>query len=378
MKIRMRDGTGMADLRYLTEETDRHGNVRIYVRRRGQRIRLRDEPGTQEFMDAYKAALAGTQPDRPKKTASPSGSFRALLTEYYTSAAFTGELGKRTQYVRRGLLDGIAETEGDKPYRLMLARHVERIRDQKREVPEAGNGRIKALRHFGEWAKKAQYHSHNPAKAVDYIRTGSDGHHTWTVEEIEQYEERWPVGTKERLAMAVLLFTGVRRSDAVRLGPQMERGETLHFTETKGRTGKLPKRRELPILPELRTVLDGTKFGHLAYLVTAFNKPFTTNGFGNWFRKACNAAGLPHCSAHGLRKAGATIAADRGATEYQLMAIYDWESPKQAALYTRKANRKKLTKDAIHMIVPEQKTDRRVSLSGGVEKGEATSAKKRG
>lgn len=376
MKIRMRDGTGIADLRYLTEELDRHGNVRIYVRRRGQRIRIREEPGTQEFMDAYKLAVSGeeTAPRKPAKRI--SGSFSALLTEYYMSAEFLGELGKRTQYVRRGLLDSIAETEGEKPYRLMLARHVERIRDHKRAVPESANGRVKALRHFGEWAKKENHHSHNPAKAVEYIRTGSDGHHTWTVEEIEQYEARWPIGTKQRLAMAVLLFTGARRSDAVRLGPQMERGETLHFTETKGRTGKPPKRRELPILPELRAVLNGTKFGHLAYLVTAFNKPFTTNGFGNWFREACNAAGLPHCSAHGLRKAGATIAANQGATEHQLMAIYEWESPKQAALYTRKANRKRLTIDAMHLLVPEQKTDKRVSLSGGVRKSATDRAKK--
>jgi len=72
--------------------------------------------------------------------------------------------------------------------------------------------------------------------------------------------------------------------------------------------------------------------GHLAYLVTEFGKPFTANEFGNWFRKRCDEAGLPQCSAHGLRKAGATIAANTGATEHQLMAIYGWESPKQAAL----------------------------------------------
>lgn len=374
MKIRMRDGSGSADLRHLSEDTDRHGNVRIYVRKNGTKIRIREQPGTQEFMDAYKAALAGAKP-KPK-TNITSGSFRALLIEYYKSPAYLGELGKRTQYVRKGLLDGIAETEGAKPYRLMLARHVERIRDQKKDVPESANGRVKALRHFGEWAKKEKNHTHNPAKGVAYIKTGSDGHHTWTEQEVRQYEERWAVGTKERLAMAVLLFTGVRRSDAVRLGPQMEQGETLHFTETKGRKGKEPKRRELPILPELRAVLDKSPSGHLAYLVTAFGKPFTTNGFGNWFRRKCDAAGLPHCSAHGLRKAGATIAADNGATEYQLMAIYGWESPKQAALYTRKANRKKLAKDAMHLIVPEQKSDATVPLSRGIRKGGTNRAEK--
>ncbi len=91
--------------------------------------------------------------------------------------------------------------------------------------------------------------------------------------------------------------------------------------------------------------------------MTEFGKPFTAAGFGNWFRKRCDEAGLKHCSAHGLRKAGVTIGADNGATEHQLMAIYGWESPKQAALYTRKANRKKLAGAAMHLLIPEQKMD---------------------
>ncbi|MCE3248703.1 MAG: integrase family protein, partial [Geminicoccaceae bacterium] len=57
-----------------------------------------------------------------------------------------------------------------------------------------------------------------------------------------------------------------------------------------------------------------------------------------------------HCSAHGLRKAGATIAAENGATEHQLMAIFGWDSPKQAALYTRAANRRKLAGGAMHLL----------------------------
>lgn len=64
----------------------------------------------------------------------------------------------------------------------------------------------------------------------------------------------------------------------------------------------------------------------MTYLVTAFGRPFTANGFGNKFRDWCNEAGLPHCAAHGLRKAGATIASDNGATTSELMAIYGWES----------------------------------------------------
>ena len=202
-----------------------------------------------------------------------------------------------------------------------------------------------------------------------------DGHHTWTIEEVEQFRARHPVGSKPRLAMELLLLTGVRRGDVVQLGPQMVRDGRLHFTEVKGRDRK-PKRRTLPILPELRAIIDATPSGHLSYLVTTFGKPFTVAGFGNWFRDCCDAANLPQCSAHGLRKAGATIAADNGATEYQLMAIYGWDSPKQAALYTRKANRKRLAESAMHLVVPGQIENENVPLSGGVAEGRTKTEEK--
>jgi integrase len=162
------------------------------------------------------------------------------------------------------------------------------------------------------------------------------------------------------LALALLLYTGVRRSDVVKLGRQMERDGALHFVETKGADSRAlgrkkwtaPKRRVLPILPALREVIDATPSGTLTYLVTHFGQPFTAAGFGNKFRTWCNAAGLPHCSAHGLRKAGATIAAENGATAHQLMALFGWTTIKQAEGYTRRANRERLVSEAMHLLMP--------------------------
>ncbi len=87
------------------------------------------------------------------------------------------------------------------------------------------------------------------------------------------------------------------------------------------------KKRVLPILPELRAIIDATSSGQLIYLVTEFGKAFTAAGFGNKFRNWCDAAGLKHCSAHGFRKTGATIAAENGATPHQLDAIFGVGDP---------------------------------------------------
>ncbi|MGH6662102.1 MAG: tyrosine-type recombinase/integrase [Rhodospirillales bacterium] len=220
------------------------------------------------------------------------------------------------------------------------------------------------------WAIDAGKANTNPAIEVHYIPSRNpDGWHTATVDEVRQFENRHPIGTKARLALSLFMFTGVRKSDAVRLGRQLERpGDAdsphgwLCFTETKGRN-RHPKPREIPILPELRAVLDATPSGHLTYLVTQFGKPFTANGFGNWFRKRCDEAGLPLVSAHTLRKAAATIAAENGANEYQLMVIFEWMTPKEAARYVRKANRKKLIISAMRLVVPKQKGNPSVPLS---------------
>jgi integrase len=107
---------------------------------------------------------------------------------------------------------------------------------------------------------------------------------------------------------------------------------------------------ELPVLPELQSVIDATPTGDLAFLVTERGQPFSAAGFGNWFQDRCNEAGLRGLSAHGMRKAAATRAAERGATAHQLMAIFGWRTIKQAEAYTRAAERKRLAAGAMHLL----------------------------
>ena len=196
----------------------------------------------------------------------------------------------------------------------------------------------------------------NPARDVRHIRYASDGFHTWTVDEVRQFEERHPVGTKARLSLALLLYLGVRRGDLVTLGRQHVKDGWLRMVPRKTRHKRL-RRSEKPVLPALADVLTHTPLGDLTFLVTDFGKPFTANGFGNWFRKRCNEAGLPHCTAHGLRKAGATIAAENGATDRQLMALYDWTSAKQANVYTAAADRKRLAGEAAEYLASGSKAE---------------------
>jgi integrase len=185
----------------------------------------------------------------------------------------------------------------------------------------------------------------NPARDVQYLKTSGSGYHSWTESEIAQFEKRWPIGSKSRLASALLRYLGVRRSDVVRIGRQHVRDSWLRFT-----TKKCPTALELPMPPALQQVIDASETGDLTYLLTDYGKSFTEAGFRGWFRERCDAAGLPHCSAHGLRKAAATALAEAGATAHQLMAWFGWKSLKEAERYTHAANRKRLAASVLTLI----------------------------
>jgi integrase len=145
------------------------------------------------------------------------------------------------------------------------------------------------------------------------------------------------------------LYTGARRSDVVRLGKQHVDHGWLRFRQHKNRN-RHPVEVDIPVLPELQHIIDASPTGDLTFLVTAYGRPFTAPGFGIRFREWCNAAGLPNCSAHGLRKAGAALAAERGGTEHQLMSIFGWQTLKEAERYTKAANRRKLASAAMHLL----------------------------
>jgi len=151
-----------------------------------------------------------------------------------------------------------------------------------------------------------------------------------------------------------MLFTGQRRSDIIRFGKQHLKSGRLTFTQHKGRNRK-PKRLTLPILPALQRIIDASPCGELTFLVNEWGRPFTDAGFGNWFRDRCVEAGVPG-RAHGLRKAGATIAANNGATSRQLMAIFGWDTFKEAERYTRGADQLRLAEAAMHMLEPPEQS----------------------
>ena len=347
--------------------------MRLYFRRKGQpKIRLPAPIGSPDFLAAYKAACAGTKSaieTTSRHTRAAPNSLRWLYVEYCRSAGFK-RLDTRTQRVRRGILDRLCERDGSKPFKLLEARHVRKMRDEIADRPEAANALVKALRQLYGYAVEYELVDRNPACDVPYISSGSEGFHSWTLEEIAQYEKAHPVGTPARLALALLFYTGQRRSDVVRFGRQHVKDGKLVFTQHKNRNKK-PIRLAIPVIPELQQIIDASPCGDLTFLVTAFNRPFTSNGFGNRFRKWCDEADLPHCSAHGLRKALAARLAELGLSERDIMAVTGHRTSKEVTRYTNAASQVIGAQNAMKALSADQSANRSVPLSDVVQESGA-------
>jgi integrase len=373
----------MANIRLKYVTIDRsEGLTRYYLRLPGQKkFRLPGKLGDPEFMAAYQAGVSGVpvakRPDGTIAKTESRGTLRWLVDEYTQSATFKG-LAEATQSARGNILKGVVRTAGDARIAAISEETIRAGRDRRAATPAAANNFIKSMSQLFEFAIEYKHATKNPTKGVTRLAPKKKGgHHTWTEIEINRFFEAYPLGTTAHLCASIMLYTGVRVSDAAKMGRQHVSKGWISF-----RAKKNDMAIEVPVAPELQTAIEASRLskkGHMHFLINEWDKPFSVKGLGQRMRKWCDAIGLEHCSSHGIRKAGATIAADNGATEHELMATFGWESPKQAALYTKKANRRRLagsgaTKIALSKVETENEI---VPPTEGVVSPRDKSAKKR-
>ena len=237
----------------------------------------------------------------------------------------------------------------------MDAKHVAKmIGDKAKTTPAAANKLRKLLSLLMRVAILEGWRRDNPCLAVKGVKIKSKGHRTWTDDEIAAFEAFYPIGTEARLAFALLLYTGQRRSDVVRMGRQHVKDGILTITQKKG--GDLVEV-SIPILPQLQAVLEDVQRKRIgpAFVTTEYGKPRTDAGFTNWFHDLRTRAGLPDgLSPHGLRKAFCRVAAEAGLTPHEIMAISGHTTLKEVTRYTAAADRKRMAVAGMKKI--EQRT----------------------
>ncbi len=332
-------------LAYIHAYVDRHGHPRHYFRRKGSlKVALPGLPGSSEFMAAYQAALDGIA--KPQKRAlrpiAVRGSMEALISDYLASAAFLG-LKPTSHKAYRGILEPFRVEHGHRLVKDLSRDIVKRLFASKAATPSAANNFLAVLRMLMAYATDEGYRDDNPVAGIKRLRIRSEGYHPWTDEEIAQFEAFWPIGTKARLAFALHLYTGQRRSDVIRMTwRSIDQGKIVL---TQAKTGK---RLRIPIHPNLAAALDAAPREHIAILTTQHGRPFSLDGYGGWLAKMVRRAGLPNeCASHGLRKAAARRLAEAGCTAHEIAAITGHASLSEVERYTRDASQSKLSETAI-------------------------------
>ena len=226
-----------------------------YLRRRGfPRVRLPGLPWSPRFMAAYEAAMSGPRTAIGTGRIKP-GSVAAVVAEYFDSQQFFGSKKPSTRRWQRSILERFRAAYGDWPFALLVPEWIEAQLDLK--TPHAARSWLVTLRSLCRFALKRGYLRADPTRDIKLRAIKSDGFHTWTEDEIAQFEAHHPIGTKPRLALALLLYTGQRRSDVVRMGRQHISDGVLTVKQQK--TGVTLA---IPVHPHLQTVLDATASEH--------------------------------------------------------------------------------------------------------------------
>src|SRR4051794_32474347 len=234
-------------LKYCHEFIDRTGKLRRYVRLPGQSaVPLPGAPGSAEFMDAYREALAATRPTDIGASRTRSGSVNAAIVAYYRDASFLS-LAPGTQQMRREILERFRNSYGDRLIGGLQRVHIVNLLGQKK--PFAARNWLNTLRHLMQFLVATGHLGNDPTRDIRLPRARAGEIHSWTEIEIAQYESAHPIGSQPRLAEALLLYTAQRRSDVVTMGRQHIRDGVLIVRQRK--TGTVL---DIPIHPQLAAI----------------------------------------------------------------------------------------------------------------------------
>jgi integrase len=322
------------------------GNAYAFLRRPGfPRIRLPGVPGSAEFLAGYHAAMNGEQPTPAANTVRQSQNTIAAAIARYIEEALPKRvngitLGRQTSTLRKfAAIDGV----GTSPLSVLDRKYIDRnIADA--ETVGIANTWLITVRPFCQWAVTQELLAADPTAGIVLRLPKSDGHATWSEEQIAQFEKRWPIGTRERLLFALLLYTGQRCSDVLKLGRHSIVDGTFPVKQQK--TGVEVW---VPVHPELTASIAACN------VVELHSETFLgidQRELNKWFRKACNDAGLPTtCVPHGLRKAFCRRLADLGVPPHQIAALSGHLTLKEVMRYTAAFDRRQAGKQAMAALV---------------------------
>ena len=315
--------------------------------------------------------MAGGQPSYTSRQAA-AYTLDWLARQWMLSARWK-EASASTQKQRRLTLQKICDKAGHVPADRVTRRMIVAGLDERADTPAAANWYLKVVKALFGWAVDAGHLTENPAHDIKGLKNKTDGFTPWSDADVTAYRQRWPIGSKQRLAFELLAGTGLRRGDVVRIGPQHIDGGLLSIETEK--TGTVA---HIAVSKELTGIIEQSQCGgNLVFLTTEQGAPYSKEGFANYFRRACASAGVKG-SPHGIRKWAAAKDAESGASEMELRAKYGWETAEQSSTYTKSADRKRLARALAKRSERESVAPHLVMGEGEIAKKPTKSTVKKG
>jgi integrase len=337
---------------HLVRQRTQHGKTVYYVRiRKGPRTRLRAPYGSEAFWTEYRAAVSGDA--LPGLASAPGAGSLAWLWDRYRETGAWTTLSAATRRQRENIMKHVLAASGAEPYTKVNRESMIAGRDKRSATPSQARNFLDAMRGLFRWALEAGHVKVDPTTVKNPPKKKTSGFPAWTRADVEAYQRRWPLGTRQRVWLDVVLFTGLRRGDLVVIGKQhvsdvaLPDGSVIKVASLRTEKGGHMITVTLPVLAPLQRTLDAGPIGDLAWICGERGHPFVKESFGNEFSTAARQAGVKK-SLHGVRKIAATIAAENGATGKELDAIFGWvDGGRTSAIYTQEADRRRLAMAAM-------------------------------
>jgi integrase len=293
-------------------------------------------------MSAYQAAMAGAPVAPPTRLA--AGTFAALVTDFYRSIEFAN-LAASSQITYRNVLVPLLGAHGQRLVRDMPVKAARKIiEDIGANKPAMANLTRAVLRRVMSFAVENGWRTDNPVALVKSYKLGT--YHTWTEEEIGAFERRWPLGTRERLAIALLLYTGQRPSDVI----AMRRSDIIDGM-IRCKQKKTGTELMIAIHPALDRAINAGPCNGIFLIGDKYGRPLKRHTLTRLIGEGARLAGLDRrCVTHGLRKASMRRLAEYGATSKEIAAVSGHRTLREVERYTQAANQALLNKAAIEKL----------------------------
>lgn len=283
--------------------------------------RLQGDPGSQQFIESYNAAIAA-------RFAAPPDQLRSILEKYEASTSFS-DLADRTRQDYRKHLRTIEAEYGDFPIEALADRRTrgeflawrERLATKSRRQADYAYA---VLARVLSWANNRGLVQLNPCERPGRLYRSTRSTKVWTADDEQRFYEHAPPHLHLPLLMA--LWTGQRQGDLLALRWSAYDGEYIRLTQQKTKV-----RVQIPVGKPLKAALDASKAqaashtadlsGDAHVLLTTRNSPWTAAGFRASWRKASQAARITNLTFHDLRGTAVTRLAIAGCTIPEIATI---------------------------------------------------------